>query len=155
MSGPMLIAIVVLVVCMAGLCVLFVFAFKKKPLSAAEFAERLKEKGYYTYDESTNIDSVTCAKSAEDSSKKCRISFYEFSDKESALNFYGKTISDFKRELGSAPSDTNADLLDYHSRTVEADGKYIAITCVKNSVMLSKGRSENKKYHEGVKILTR
>ncbi len=136
---PVVIVLIVIALIIAILGVVFVNLNKEKTsITASSFKNSMEQKGYIVSDANSQFSEYDYVKQvyvATNSDYSYQIEFYELSDENSAMNFYNNNKSIFESSKGNASTETNASLKNYSKYTLSANGKYMVVSRIDNTVV--------------------
>lgn len=108
----------------------------KKSISADEFKQKLEEKQYTIIDRTDNFNDGTKVYSATNPNNSHQIVFYEFSNNDTAINFYDQNKSSFEESKGSGYNDSSISLANYSKYTLETSNEYKVISRIDNTLII-------------------
>ena len=144
MKKPVIIAIIVVAVVIAIMAavagVIFVNLNKEKTsITASDFYTIMSQKGYSVQDANSQFadyDYVSQAYIALSNDDDFQIEFYELIDDSYATSFYNNNKSIFESLKGKDVSaETSAELKNYSKYTLSANGKYMVVSRIDNTVV--------------------
>lgn len=114
---------------------------EKDPITVEEFKSTMQNKGYTIIDaknQFANYDYIQNAYIAMSGDKQYQIEFYKISDENYANNFYENNKSKFESSESSSNSTTNIKMKNYAKYTLQANGEYMVVSRIKDTVIYIK-----------------
>ena len=145
-SVMIIIAILLLIIVIVA-AVFFNLNKEKKSITASDFYNIMKDKGYIVSNANEQFSEYNYIKQvylAADKDYKYQIEFYEISDNTNAVNFYENNKLIFESSKGDSSSYTDVSFKNYSKYTLSTDGKYKVLSRVNNTVIYLDVKNEYK-----------
>ena len=124
---------------------------EKISITALDFKNTMEQKDYVIIDASNQFsqyDYISQVYIARDSSSNYQIEFYELLDENYATSFYNYNKSIIESSKENASAETSYSLKNYSKYMLYANGKYIGVSKINNTVIY---RNVDDEYRETVK----
>jgi len=111
---------------------------EKDSITANEFKKAFEEKDFIVVDVAEQFAEFSHIKKvylAIEKDNNYQIEFYQISDEESAIEFYNNNKSIFESYKGNTSTETNLAISNYAKYTLSANGQYMVVSRIDNTVI--------------------